>query len=439
MLAALCVAAGCTHSVSKTALTGDLPSLKAQLAEAERKGEIDRDLTLGLARAVLERELASLADPITAFPETRSCAKQVQKSLERLAQGSGEAAELALLALMEAGLPVPSGSGAELLLAAHGAVGGPAGPRRRAFMLHADAAVRSAALWAAVDSRDAGDVASLLEAARLDPDPGARVSALRALGAIGGASVVLGLRDLWASVDAPRRSAIILAWSSPACLESGGEAELTRLAELSLDQHAVEAALVLERTEKGPPGLSTSVLGRALEGDDVSARLRAVYAAPWSNAELRPSLERAVQSADAATRVLGLLRAIENGTIDAAGITELRKLAADPALRSALVARVVLARAGDASVVVALRADLAATPADQRTLAALGLALLEQWPAAAHALADDSPRVRQVVACQLLGAGDQTEPGTARLRARAFGPFAPEIATFLLAAVPAKN
>ncbi|HTV24687.1 MAG TPA: hypothetical protein VMG12_38610, partial [Polyangiaceae bacterium] len=61
-----------------------------------------------------------------------------------------------------------------------------------------------------------------------------------------------------------------------------------------------------------------------------------------------------------------------------------------------------LARAGKAEVKKALRADLEARGADRRTLAALALLELEDWPGAARALGDDSPRVRRAVACQVL-------------------------------------
>jgi hypothetical protein len=90
-----------------------------------------------------------------------------------------------------------------------------------------------------------------------------------------------------------------------------------------------------------------------------------------------------------------------------------------------------LARNGDASVKGALRTDLKAARGRDRMLAALALAQLEDWGAAAHALADDSPAVRQTVACQLL-AEPHAPGGPEQAREVLFGPLAPELTQQLL-------
>lgn len=436
---ALCAGLGlvlgaCTGASARVALQGDLPSLKAAIADADQHGRLGPAPVRELAEAVLTRELSSLQGPTEAFPAIAPCVKRMRAVLEDVAAGSREFASSASVALLDAGFEPPASAelsaGREPVVSARRALGVGAGQRRRAFMLHGDAAVRRAALSASLDSPDPADTESLLDAARLDPDPEARRLAVRALGRVGGPRAVLGLSDLWVVASAEQRREIVFAWATPPSFEAGGERELVSAVELTSGEPAVVAALVLENKAAGPPGLATSALTRFIAGTQQRERLLALDAAPWKSPALQAAIRASRSHEDAATRVIALLRLVEHGAIDAPGILELRKLSKDGSERVALAARAALARAGDASVEPALRADLLARRADQRTLAALALVELEDWAGAARALADDSPWVRRTVACEML-----SEPAERAdisvLRPPVFGSLAPELVGLL--------
>lgn len=427
----------CTAAPTRAALSGDLTTLKAAVASAERQGQLGHGRVRQLAEAVITRELVSLAGPGVVFPELGSCSEAVTGVLRDLAEGEGELAGAAAIALIDAGVtpPVAESDAPHLpVLQARQAIGANAGTRRRAFMLHGDVEVRRAALTAAWHSADPEDVPALLEAARVDPDPESRASASWALGRVGGAAVVLGLRDLWPRATPLMRRRISEAWSMPESFDAGGERELVAVVETESSLPAVLAALALQQKKAGPRGLATAALLRALSGVDAERRLFTLLGAPWSEPELRAAIVSLASSKDAATRVVALLRLSEHTELDAASLVELRKLSLDPALSVALVARAVLARAGDASVKAGLLRDLAAPRADHRTLAAVALISLEQWSAAAHALADDSPDVRRAVSCQLLAPSPvelTPEERTSALE-RPFGPRSPALVPLLL-------
>jgi hypothetical protein len=427
----------CTAAPTRAALSGDLSGLKAAVTHAEQHGNLGRGRVRELAQAVLERELVSLTGPGVVFPELGSCSEAVSGVLAELAEGQGEFAGAAAIALLDAGLTPPrAASQDDPVLQARRAIGASAGTTRRAFMLHGDVEVRRAALSAARQSADPEDVPALLEAARVDPDPEVRASASLALGRVGGSTVVLGLRDLWPRAEPPLRRRIIEAWSMPGSFEAGGERELVAVVETEASLPSVLAALALLQQKAGPAGLATAALLRALRGADTEARLFALLAAPWSEPELRAAIVSLAASKDPASRVLALLRLTEHAAVDAAGLAELRKLSLEPTLPVALVARAILARAGDASVKPGLVRDLAAPRADQRTLAAAALISLEQWSAAAHALADDSPEVRRAVSCQLLTRSAVALTPEERMSApgRPFGPRSPALVPLLLPA-----
>lgn len=429
---------GCAPSApARVALQGDLPSLKTALDRADHDGKLSDGTVRELAGAVLERELSSLHEPIERFPELGPCVHSVRGPLGDLAARSGEPAVLASVTLLDAGLDAPStrvDDPASTPLLARRALGVRAGERRRAYLLHGDASVRRAALEAAADSHDPEDVPALLEAARVDPDESSRFLALRALGEIGGARVVVGLADLWSASDTDVRRRIVEAWAIPASFTAGGERELVRAAEQGSGIVAVAAALELVEQEAGPPGLAVAVLANATHGEDASARLLSLYESPWSKPELRAAVLAARESKDPATRLLALLRQAEQEPLDAASTKALEALAAERTSPTGLVARATLARAGDAKIKDGLRADLRAPHAEERTLAAFSLWALGESGAAAQALGDDSPEVRQAVACQVLRDHPKSGSGEREVsRARAFGVLAPKLPSLLLA------
>ncbi|HKO92055.1 MAG TPA: hypothetical protein VJU61_12920, partial [Polyangiaceae bacterium] len=150
----MCASGGvfaCAGAPTLAARQGDLASLKSAVLQAEREGQLGQGAVKELAGAVLERELVSLREPISDFPELQPCVRDVRGVLADLAKGSGEPAAWASLALLDAGLDAPRpeaapSSAAALIVEARRAVGERAGPRRRALMLHGDAGVRRAAV-----------------------------------------------------------------------------------------------------------------------------------------------------------------------------------------------------------------------------------------------------------------------------------------------------
>jgi len=160
----------------------------------------------------------------------------------------------------------------------------------------------------------------------------------------------------------------------------------------------------------------------------------ALYEVPWSNPELRALVIEAQRSDDKAVRLISLLRQAEQGPLEAPARDALRALATSERAAIALLARVTLARAGDEGIKPALLLDLKSARARDRMLAALALAQLGDWGAAAHALADDSPRVRQTVACQWLAEprSSSAEAVLEQRRAATFGPLAPQLTELLL-------
>jgi hypothetical protein len=431
MAALLLALAGCTSVPAKVALSGDLPALKASIAQAEKQDRLGASGLRELAGAVLQRELWSLAPP-DVFPDVEPCAKQIRSVLSDVAESSSEFATLAALALFDAGYS-PSGDPpdpvAREAILARRAVGPDAGERRRAWMLHGDAGVRRAALSAALAGADPQDLPALAEAGRLDPDDEARAIAVLALGRIGGQRAVQLLVDLYGSASRETRRVILLSWADPASFAVGGRVMLEDLA-LDTSEASVLAAAALLRADPGENELATAALTRGMESRVKPVRLLALYLTPWSLAGAHAALEAARRHTDPATRVLALLRGVEAGALDAEGSAELSRLAADDVTLVGAVARAALAQAGNEAIKPALRADLVAPRSDRRTLAALSLLSLEDWAGAAQALGDDSPSVRRAVACQVLAEPNE-HLGFRAFRAPAFGAAGPEVVPLL--------
>jgi hypothetical protein len=414
--------------LERAALSSDLGGLKGAVKEAAERRGIDADEARRLARAVLRRELASRrsqgleAEPIVTL---RACTRPVESTLWTLASGSDDVAAEAAAWLYDAGL-LPAhaerriGAARHPLLEARRAIGVAAGPRRRAFMRHGDQRVRRAALMAAQASRDPADVAELLEVARLDPDPVSRLMSVEALGAIGGPRVVRRLGDAFERASASLRVAIVRAWASEASLGAGGAQRLVRVAESESGLSSVVAATVLLHVGIGPPALARGVLVRAISGDGVVRRLRAINDAPWSDPALRRAVREASHSAHPETSVLAWLRRASAGDVDAEGVKVLESFAGGDSEAVKLVALVALSRLGDESARAPLRQELSsAARAAQRSLAASGLLTLSDYAGASLALADDSPVVRRRVACALLQSPTGREPiATGGLEAR---------------------
>lgn len=429
--------AGCTSVPAKVASSGDLPALKASIAQAEKQQQIGESTLRELASAVLRRELVSLA-PAEAFPDVEPCAAQIRSALEVVAEGSSEFAVPATLALFDAGYAPGAAEDpvAREAALARDAVGPGAGDQRRGLMLHGDAGVRRAALAAAFEGVDPLDVPALAEAGRLDPDAGARAIAIAALGRIGGAPAVQALSDLYGAADRDARRMISYAWSQPASFTAGGQ-QLLEDQTSSPGEVSVLAASALLRREPGQSELVSAAFVRAIESPAAGLRLLALDIVPWALEGAHPALLAAQKHGDPATRVLALLRSVEAGALGAEGLAELQRLGADDVTSVGAVARAVLARAGQGAIKPALRADLGAARSERRTLAAVSLLALEDWGGAAQALGDDSPNVRRAVACQVLAEPSRDELRAAwEIRPPAFGASAPEVVPLLLSGAP---
>jgi HEAT repeat protein len=408
-------AAGCSPAApARTALEGDLPSLKAAVATAQSSGQLERSKVNELARAVLRRELMSAqgADVTARIDELSDCVDAAASSLSERAKGDDESAAEARLLLVDrkkqsadsspeaAADPRPELRAVSARAATE--------PDRRVLrvqlMLDGDQRVRRAALSAAREARDPADVEALLEAARLDPDPEVRARAVRALGEIGGARAVLGLSDRWQRADDELRLEIVEAWSKPDSFAAGGEGELVRAAELSQGLPALGAALLLAERRAGPPGLADGLLVRAIAEGSVEERRFVLRLVPWTVPGVPAAVHAASSGGPDAVRVVALARRLDAEGAKPETLTPLRELARARSLTIALQARAALAVAGDASVKPLLESDLKAASAGQRRLGAYGLIRLGDFASAASALADDSPSVRTQVACRVLTA-----------------------------------
>ena len=86
----------------RTALQGDLATLKRDIASAQRAQKLDHDEVVSLARALGERELMSAegSDGAQRVRALRPCAKTLRGTMEQRADsGDDVAAELTLILL----------------------------------------------------------------------------------------------------------------------------------------------------------------------------------------------------------------------------------------------------------------------------------------------------------------------------------------------------
>src|SRR5690606_12636981 len=304
------LAAGCrTDGAVQAALYGDLQTLRQEIRRAQEKGRLDRDALTELARAVAGREVRSAqGEPaVRRLRTVRACAAPLYPVLEDRATRPDDAGAEAALILLEFNRVdktraisehAESASGSWRAVAARASVAPAHALLRRKFFEDPDERVRRAALHAALSARAPGDLAELLEAARLDPDPLSRSLATRAVGSIGGKDAVLRLGDRWARADEDVRAVIIEAWAMPRALQSGGERELVRVAETETGQLALAAAHALFRVSHEFKKLGAQVLARAIADGTRQERQLAIRLASVDDPELRPAVITASKDAD---------------------------------------------------------------------------------------------------------------------------------------------
>lgn len=279
---------------------------------------------------------------------------------------------------------------------------------RRQLFLDLDERVRINALKAAGNATSAEDFDALVEAARVDPNPEARVAAARALGRLGGDRAVVALRDLWIRGDGRLRSGIVDAYMSPTSYAAGGREQLVRAAE-SGDPGSIDAAIALSRVSLGEEkeqharGVAMGVLTRAIRLGTREDRTLAMLMAPASESVLA-ALRDAKEDSDAGVALIALGRLASDGKDDAERNGARDKLLEIAKSDDAEANRAMgeLASMGDRRVVELLDKQLKSENPFARGYAARNLVLLGELPRAAAALADVDTYVRASTACAIL-------------------------------------
>jgi len=409
-----CLAFSCSSPrVVKTALEGDLPSLKRDVAAARERGELDEGTVRELALAVLRREISSLhgAYAPALLASFSGCAAHVVPALEGRARTGGEVAAAADRLLLGLGELSPeeamkrfatSEEGAFRAVAAQAAVGSEYGQLRRRLLLDPDPEVRAGALRATLAESDPKDTELLFEASRVDPDPLCRSLALRGLGQLGTLRAVRVLRDRFAQADETTQMSIAEAWSLPKAMAAGGEAMLVWLAETGDGLPALSAAAGLLRHAGKQRELGIAVLLRLIQQGTTSERRVAIALAPLDSAPIVVALWRAsAKDTELALRASALSRLLSAPAEVAQAKQKLKQLLGGKD-EAAFIAEQALARAGDESVALALNQHLAKDGVEHRRLAALALLHLNRYSEVATALADEHPRVRASIACEIV-------------------------------------
>ena len=393
----------------KAALTGTLPELQREIAEAERSGPLEGARLKDLARAVAEREIAGArgaegAEQLALF---RPCLPQVETALDERAGRGDEAAAMATLLLFEAGKRrAPelleryrdADSGAFRALAARATLSSEQGELRRRYFTDPDERVRRGAFEAALKAPNSGQLADLAEAARLDPSPSNRARAAQALGRIGNESAVLGLMDLFTAGDEQEQLAVLDAWSESPSFGRGGEREIARALDRSGLVSVSAASLLLRSPDSRAAAIA--VLARAIADGTDDERRAALQVAPLSEPSVKAALEKAAQSPSPEVTPLVLSRLAELPDQRARARASLEKLAQDKS-DYGLEASYVLASFGAPGSIGRIEQELSHERASRRLRAALALVRLGQKRHVAARLADSDPFVRASLACRL--------------------------------------
>jgi hypothetical protein len=410
-LVAFTVGCGSTQVV-RTALHGDLTSLKREVSQARAAGKLDRDTVERLARAVAGREVRSARGNAATLriEQVRNCARSLLPVLRDRAKHLDDAGAEATLVLLELGAVDPARlvdkygkapDAAWRAVAVRTATLPAWTELRRDALLDPDERVRRASIAAELVRPARENLEALLEAARLDPDPQLRSRATQAVGVLGGQRAVFALKDHLARADDTTRTSIVRAWAEPASLGAGGREELLYVAEQPSGVASVVAADELARLAGPEAGRGRALLAHFIAHGTDEQKSEAMLRAPLGDADVVEALHEAAKSHDGSTAVVALARLTELRNERHAVLARLQELARGND-SVALSARVALAAAGDRSVAERLRTELGSQRARQRKLAAIGLYWLGDTANAAMALADDDPGVRTDVACAIL-------------------------------------
>ena len=428
--ALLALALGLTHcggpASLRAAREGRFSGLDALVASDLKRGAIDAGDAVAIARAVGRLEIVWAKDDagVAKIRALAGCAGELRHALKRRADEGDAVGAEAAIALMNAGIGDASsharwamepagGPKAHLRPAgARALVTREDGERRRALMSDPDQEVRAGALLAAVDAVDPADLEPVLESARVDPYPKARLAAIRAAGAIGGERAATALKDLWPAATEEARSAIVAAWATPATLGAGGRHELAWATETTNGKPAFAAALALVAIGGEAEGSAIGVIARAIEAGPTPARVHAVEAAPLAIGALGEAITKAEADPDATVAVAAEARLLTSAGEPggarpderAALITKLEQAASADDADHARAARLALAKARVPAVLPLLDKDAASTDPKLRAAAAVAFVAMGELGRAAVLAADKDADVRLAAVIALLKA-----------------------------------
>jgi hypothetical protein len=414
LLVALCSCAA--PSSLGPARSGDLPALRAAIAQDVAEGRLTRESLVDVAVALASNEIRSAKGPAASqrIAQLKACARHLEPPLLERAgarEAVGADAAMALL-LARRGDPeawrrhVSSADPAWRSVGARTLTAPIDGATRRALVVDPDENVRLAAARASDDARDPADAGLLFEAARLDPSPLVRVAAVRALAAVGGADTALRLKDLWPHAPEPVRQAIVGAWAFPGLLEAGGRRELLLVAETAQGTAAILAGGILFRLGGEVRGAGAAALAKALEQGLARDRALAIHMTPLDDSHVREAVKKAAASREPEVQVAALGRLAREPSERAKALEALGGLAAS-SLPVAARAKEAMARLGDARVTALLVRDTLSREAATRFAAARGLVELGDLARAALLLADPEPDVRTRLSCEILLASER--------------------------------
>ncbi len=449
----LLLVSGCGASAVMEAAAGrDQQAFRGSLRQRLSDGDVDIGEAQDIAARLLGTQIESAQGPVgrRGLDSLDECATLVEPSLLRRSAHDDELGARAAIIRIEAGLVEPMGYVSQLsrqephwraaavrsltLPAPQGAQAGGAeaapliraGKWRRNLMVDQSRDVRLAALQAAIDAADPADGLAVLEAARLDPYPPAKLSAIEAAGAIGTREAVLGLGDLWAAAEEKERVAIVGAWAGAA--RKGRE--LSGCADLRSTQPHCLAWRLLVRASESDDGLAglvaalelvhdasprqataavhtaVAVIERLIDEAPSRIRIEAIKSAPLSWAHLLEAIVAAAETEDDDVVVAALGRLTELGGKERKEAIERLRNVATGDVPPADAARLALVRAGDRTVVPLLDQDAKAKSAEQRGRSAVRYAQLGRVDKALAMLGDVDARVRVRAACAILGMED---------------------------------
>jgi hypothetical protein len=451
IVAALCVAGCGSPPLARVAASGNLDDFRKQLAQRLEQGPVDADEARDVADALAEHEIHAAQGEAgrRSLLALTPCASRFDEALKRRAAHDDELAATAALVRVRAGLEPPMSylehlrsdephwraAAARSLWVAerppsraserHAVDLARAAQWRRKLMLDPSATVRRAAFEAAAEAADPADVSTLLESARLDPDPGARQGAIVALGAVGDRRSVLEMNDLWPRSDEDLRVALVHAWAAssrrpdadgkrvacgaepdqqPPCL---ARQKLIRLSQSDGGMAGLIAALELLHDSKPPESDSAeqhaaAVVERRMDDAPARQRVEAIASAPLSWAHLAEAVAESREAHDPRVEAAALARSLELESDERkAALARLRELATKKTLAAeAARAALVEARDGEAASLIAQRGK--SPSAVERSLVAQQLARLGAYAAAMRFLGDRDARVRSAAACAIL-------------------------------------